>query len=85
MEATGLSEIQITSSFYARRKRDGLLSQGYLGRSLSKKFPELERQFNINPNPTDDEISNFQEITGLSRRQIRKYFSNRNWRNRMKQ
>ena len=82
MEATGLSKMQITNSFSARRKQDGLLSQGHLGHSLSKKFPELERQFNINPNPTDDEIFNFQEITGLSRRQISKYFSNRN---RMKQ
>ena len=85
MEATGLSERQITTSFSGRRKRDGILSQGHQGNSLSKKFPELERQFNINPNPTDDEISNFIEITGLSRRQIKQHFSNRNWRNRMKQ
>ena len=80
MEHTGLSKIQITRSFSARRKRDGLLSQAsqvHLGTSLSKKFPELDRQFKINPNPTDDEISRFQEITGLSRRQIEKYFSNR--------
>ena len=53
MEATGLSEMQITNSFSERRTQDGILSQGHLGNSLSKKFPELERQFNINPNPTD--------------------------------
>ena len=88
MEHTGLSKIQITRSFSARRKRDGLLSQAsqvHLGTSLSKKFPELDRQFKINPKPTDDEISRFQEITGLSRRQIEKYFSNRSRLERINQ
>ena len=51
------------------------------GQSLAKKFPELEQQFKLNPNPTETEKLDLIEATGLTRRQINDYFRYRRQKN----
>ena len=50
-------------------------------KSLSEKYPELDQQFKMNPNPTKAEVLNLVEATGLTRRQIYEHFYNRRRRN----
>ena len=47
------------------------------GQPLAYKFPELDQQFKINPNPTETEKHDLIEATGLTRTQINKYFYSR--------
>ena len=50
-------------------------------KSLSEKYPELDQQFKMNPNPTKAEVLNLVEATGLTRTQINRHFRNRRRRN----
>ena len=52
-------------------------------KSLAAKFPELEKQWKKNPNPTEAEKLQLMKDTGLSRKQISTYFSNRRHRSKL--
>ena len=85
-EMTGLTKNKLDKWFQKKRTTSGQLStntRNYLGQSLSKKFPELVQQFQINPNPTESETLHLMEITGLSKTQIRKYFNNQRKRHNL--
>ena len=78
-EMTGLTKNKLDRWFQKKRTTSGQLNtntRSHLGQSLSKRFPELVQQFQINPNPTESEKLHLMEITGLSKTQIRKYFNN---------
>ena len=79
IEATGLTRIQIYRYFY-RRTKLGLTSPKH-NTSLSKKYPELEQQFKLNPNPTETEKLDLIKATGLTRQQINDHFRHRRQKN----
>ena len=79
IKATGLSRTQINKYFYRRREKLGLTSQKRT--SLSEKYPELDQQLKMNPNPTKAEKLNLIEATGLTRKQINEYFRYRRQQN----
>ena len=56
--------------FCQERKKNDLLKP-----TLSDQFPELVQQFESNPFPTKAEKNQLMETTGLSRQQIKDYFS----------
>ena len=77
-EMTGLTKNKLDRWFQKKRTTSGQLNtntRSHLGQSLSKRFPELVQQFQINPNPTESEKLHLMENTGLSETQIRKYFN----------
>ena len=41
---------------------------------MSDRFPELGKQFEINPYPDPTEIDNLVTSTGMTKKQIRKWF-----------
>ena len=72
IEATGLSRTQINKYFYKRRAKLGLTNPQK--RTSLSKYPELDQQFKINPNPSETEKLNLIEATGLTGKQIYHYF-----------
>ena len=73
-EMTGLTEKKIDSWFHKKRLRSGVSSTYKCNEPLSKRFPQLEQQFQTNPNPTESEKLHLVETTGLTRKQISMFF-----------
>merc|ERR1711911_179275 len=74
-EITGLQKRKVDAWF--NRKRKGLRHTNpdqHHGQSLTIKFPELDQQFKLNPNPTETEKFKLMNATGLSYTQIYQYF-----------
>ena len=75
---TSLSSTQVFDWFLKKQRRNGLsgpvISDRKSREPLSKRFPQLEQQFQTNPNPTKSEKLQLMETTGLTRRQINDYF-----------
>ena len=79
-EITGLSKYTVDNWFAGERNNKDLTSTNpdqHHGQPLSMKFPVLDQQFKLNPNPSETEKLNLIEATGLTRTQINKYFYNR--------
>merc|ERR1711911_540436 len=66
---TGLHKRTIHGWFINERRNKGLTYTNpdhFHGQSLSKRFPELDQQFKLNPNPTETEKLKLIYATGLS-------------------
>ena len=85
IEVTGLSRRQIYKWFQYKQNLNNLEGPVFsdLGNSLTSKFPELEQQLKQNPNPTKAERLYLMETTGLTSKQISKYFYDRRQQNEL--
>ena len=74
---TGLTKKKIDYWFKKKRHTSGVSSKNRKKRKpLSERFPQLDQQFQTNPNPTESEKLHLVETTGLSRKQISNFFLN---------
>ena len=79
-EITGLQKHTLNYWFAGQRNIKGATCSNpdqHHGQPLANKFPELDQQFKLNPNPTETEKHDLIEATGLTRTQINKYFYSR--------
>ena len=70
-EVTGLTHKQLQDWFTYQRKRSGL---SCTKETMKESYPELGKQFNINPYPSKDEKIKLSEITGLTWQQVDFWF-----------
>ena len=71
---TGLTKKTINNWFQKKRTTSGVSSTNKCYEPLSKRFPQLEQQFQTNPSPTKSEKLHLVETTGLTRKQIESFF-----------
>ena len=76
IEDTGLTRIQIYNWFRNKQKSSGLKGPVLSDKvkTLRENYPQLDKQFNINPHPTEDEKKKLLEMTGLQKHTLDNWF-----------
>ena len=77
IEVTGLSRDQIFNWFRNQQKLNGLSGPVFSDHgkvTMKETYPELEKQFNINPYPSKEEKAKLSEKTGLTYQQVHSWF-----------
>ena len=75
-EVTGLTHKQVDSWFISERQRLGCTKE-----TMSDRYPELGKQFEINPYPDQTDIDNLVTSTGLTKQQINNWFQKQRKKN----
>ena len=71
VSTTGLAKIQIQTWFKYQQKKNGIAPQKF---DMATKYPQLVEQFELNPHPNREDVDRLIEVTGLSKKQIWRWF-----------